>query len=63
MVLLDDFTVKTALQRLIKRKREMNLIWRAYFKNPMAIWAFEGKLGRNHGTHPPHSNMRFKVKN
>jgi hypothetical protein len=50
MILLDDFTVKTAFQRLFKRKRGMNLIWRVSFKNPMTIWAFEGKLGLNHNT-------------
>jgi hypothetical protein len=50
MILLDDFTVKTACQRLLKRKRGMNLIWRVCFKNPMAIGAFEGKFGLDHDT-------------
>jgi hypothetical protein len=50
MTLLNDFTVKTALQRLLKRKRGTNLIWRVSFKNPMAIWAFEDKLGLDHDT-------------
>jgi len=50
MILFNDFTVKTASQGLFKRKRGMNLIWRVSFKNPMAIGALEGKLGRNHNT-------------
>jgi hypothetical protein len=50
MILLNDFTVKAAFQRLFKRKRGMNLIWRVSFKNPMAIRTFEGKLRLNHDT-------------
>jgi hypothetical protein len=50
MTLLDDFTVKTALQRLLKRKRGMNLIWRVSFKNPVTIGALEDKLRLDHDT-------------
>jgi hypothetical protein len=48
MTLLDDFTVKTALQRLLKRKRGMNFIWRVSFKNPVTIGALEDELRLSH---------------
>jgi len=45
---LDDFTVKTASQRLFKGICGMNLIWRRSFKNPVTIRTFEGKFSFSH---------------
>lgn len=47
-ILFDNFTVKTASQRLFKGIRGMNLIWRRSFKNPVTIRAFEGKFSFSH---------------
>jgi hypothetical protein len=46
----DNFAVKTASQRLLKRICGMHLIWRCSFKNPVTIGAFEGKFGCRHNT-------------
>jgi hypothetical protein len=47
-ILFDDFTIKTVSQRLFKGICGMNLIRRKSFKNPITIWAFEGKFRFRH---------------
>jgi len=60
--LFDDFTIKTAFQRLFKGICGMNFIWRRSFKNPMTVWALEGKFGYSHNTSPTYYYANSKLK-
>ncbi len=50
-ILFEGFAMKTAFQRFFKGICGVNLIWRRSFKNPVTVWAFEGKFSFSHPQH------------
>jgi hypothetical protein len=55
--------MKTSSYRLFKGICRMNFIWRRCFKNPMAIWAFEGKFSCSHNIPSSYYYAVSKLKN